>query len=63
MRERIRERTMEGNIRRKDLGAQEICTMTHEGSKAWDDVKQVWQNPSKAREARKEEMEFVTKMK
>eukprot|EP00972_Heterocapsa_arctica_P011986 1757360-Heterocapsa_arctica.AAC.1 len=63
MKERIQERTLEENIRRKDPGVQEICTMTHQGSEAWDDVKHVWLNPSKVREARKEEMEFVTKMK
>ena len=37
--------------------------MTHQGSEAWGDVKNVWLDPSKVREARKEEMEFVRKMK
>eukprot|EP00972_Heterocapsa_arctica_P110735 16304748-Heterocapsa_arctica.AAC.1 len=63
MNERIKERTLEEKIRRKDLGVQKICTMIHQGSDAWDDMKHVWLNPSKVRESRKEEMEFVTKMK
>eukprot|EP00972_Heterocapsa_arctica_P050297 7396342-Heterocapsa_arctica.AAC.1 len=63
MKERIKERTLEAKIRRKDLGVQEKCTMTHQGSEAWDDVKHVWLKPSKVREARKEEMELVTKRK
>eukprot|EP00972_Heterocapsa_arctica_P042812 6312914-Heterocapsa_arctica.AAC.1 len=54
---------MEEKIRKRGLGVHEICTMTHEGSEAWDDVKQVWLNPSKVREARREEMEFVSKMR
>eukprot|EP00972_Heterocapsa_arctica_P014208 2091311-Heterocapsa_arctica.AAC.1 len=36
--------------------------MTHRGAEAWDDVKNVWLDPSEVREARKEEMEFVRKV-
>ncbi len=54
--ERIKERALEESLRRKGLGVQEICTMTHQGAEAWDDVKNVWLDPSKVKEARKEEM-------
>eukprot|EP00972_Heterocapsa_arctica_P040016 5894603-Heterocapsa_arctica.AAC.1 len=63
MKEKIKERTLEDNIRSRDLRVQDICTMTHQGEEAWDDVKNLWLDPSKVREARKEEMEFVRKMK
>jgi hypothetical protein len=63
IRERIKERTLEEKIRRKDLGVQEISTMTHQDTEAWDDVKQVWLDPSKVKEARAEEMDYVRKMK
>ena len=54
---------MEENIRKKGLRVRDICTMTHQGAEAWDDVKNVWLDPSKVREARAEEMELVKKMK
>ena len=58
---------MEENIRKKGLRVRDICTMTHLNgdipAKAWDDVKNVWLDPSKVREARAEEMDFVKKMK
>ena len=62
-REKIKERTTEEKIRRKGLGVQEICTLTHQDTEAWDDVKHVWLDPSKVKEARKEEMEYVRKMR
>ena len=54
---------MEESLRARGRGVEEICALTHQGTAAWDDVKNVWLDPSKVREARREEMGYVRKMR
>eukprot|EP00972_Heterocapsa_arctica_P093943 13855837-Heterocapsa_arctica.AAC.1 len=60
--EKVRERATEESISAKELGVSDISALTHQETAAWDDVKNVWLDPSRVKEARKEEMVFVHKM-
>ena len=50
-------------MRARGLGVDEICALTHQDTAAWDDVKNVWLDPGKVKEARREEMGYVRKMR